>query len=284
MPAQQLVVECPYAVSLAHTVSSHGWVGLSPWSWDREHGVLSRGDRLPSGGVVSIRVSQRSPHSFHVEVEPEDTDTAGREAVRGIVTRWLSTEWDPEPAVEVAGPIDRKIARFIEDGGGRFLRGSTFYEDFAKTVCTIQIAWSGTQRMVAALIDEIGAGLFPTPGEVIDAEEGGLRERARLGFRAPQLLEATQTMLDRGLIDEHGRETEKQMTYDELIGLRGIGPYAASHVMMLQHDYSRVPIDSEVTRHYGERHGLKPDEIEPFLDQWGDFRVLGHHLQRREGG
>ena len=283
MPAQQLVIECAHPVALAHTVSIHGWVGLSPWAWDGEAGVLSRRDRLPSGGAASIRVSQHSPRSFSVEVEPEDTNSAGREAVRGIVARWLSTDWDPEPAVEVAGPIDPKIARFIKDGGGRFLRGSTFYEDFAKTVCTIQIAWSGTKRMVAALIDEIGGGLFPTPGQVVDAGEAGLRERARLGFRAPQLLEATQTMLGRGLMDEHGRESEGRITYEELIGMRGIGPYAASHVMMLLHDFSRVPIDSEVTRHYGERHGLKPDEIEPFLDQWGDYRVLGHHLQRREG-
>ena len=136
--------------------------------------------------------------------------------------------------------------------------------------------------MVRSLVDLLGNGMFPTPTQVLDSGEAELREKIRLGFRAPQLLEATQTMLDQGLMDTYGRESGENITYEELISMRGIGPYSASHVMMMMHDFSRIPIDSAVTRHYRNHHGLKPEEIEPFLSTWGEYRALGHYLQRRE--
>ena len=146
----------------------------------------------------------------------------------------------------------------IGEGGGRFLRGSTFYEDFAKTMCTIQIAWSGTKRMVASLVDEIGDGLFPSPRNVLDAGEAALRGRAYLGFRAPQLLKATEELLKSGLMEESGRGAEGLITYEEMIRLRGIGPYAASHIRMLLHDFSRIPVDSEVSRFSVSATGWPP--------------------------
>ena len=243
--------------------------------------MLSRVDRLPSGGIASIKVAQQSQRSFRVAVEPSEAGPVHVDDMRAIVSRWLSLNWDPAPAIDVASRISPQVAAFIRDGGGRFLRGSTFYEDFAKTVCTIQIAWSGTQRMVKSLIDEIGDGVFPTPLRVLDAGEATLRETARLGFRAPQLLAATERLIERGLMNEMGQESEGRITYEELIGLRGIGPYAASHTMALLHDFSRIPVDSEATRYYGERHGLAPDQIEAFFDRWGEYRFLGHQLSGR---
>ena len=178
----------------------------------------------------------------------------------------------------MASRLDPAIATLIREGGGRFLRGSTFYEDFAKTMCTIQIAWSGTKRMVASLVDQVGDGLFPTPRNRLDAGEAALRGNARLGFRAPQLMEATEELLKRGLMDESGRGAEGLITYEELIRLRGIGPYAGSHIAMLLHDFSRIPVDSGVSRIFRERHGLAPEEIAGFFDRWGEYRVLGYML------
>ena len=278
MSPAPFVVESPHRISLRHTVKSHGWVGLSPWVWNEENGVLSRPDRLPAGSSAWIEVTQQSPRAFRVVADPSEARQIDVDEVRAAVCRWLSTTWDPAPAIDVAVRLSPEIATFIKDGGGRFLRGSTFYEDFVKTVCTIQISWSGTQRMVAALVDKIGDGLFPTPRQVLDAGEAVLRKRARLGFRSPQLIESTGELLRRGLMDELGREARSRVTYEELVELRGIGPYAASHMMALLHDFGRIPIDSEATRYYAQRHGLTPAEIEPFFDSWGDYRFLGHRL------
>ena len=281
MDAVKTTLHPQYNVDLRSTVRSHGWVSLEPWRWDDELGALSRRDRLSSGRAARIEAAQ--PEGGRIEVqatgeglEGDDADEAAR-----LVGRWLSADWDPAGAIAAARRVSPEAAAIIENGGGRLLRCSTFYEDFVKTVCTIQIAWSGTQRMAAALIDSIGGGLFPSPGRVLDAGEAGLRGRAGVGFRARALIEATETMLARGMIDQSGRAANGPVSYDDLIDLWGIGPYAAGHMAVLQHDFNRVPIDSEVTAFCRQRYGIEPDEIPAFFDPWGEFRFLGYRLTKR---
>ncbi len=272
------ILDNPHGVSLYQTVRSHGWVDLRPWVWDGEAQRLSRTERLASGQIVSIDVAQESAPDLSISVEGDGVGTAEVAHVPPVVRRWLSLDWDPQPAVDVASDVDAKLATFLRNGGGRLLRGSTFYEDFVKTVCTIQINWAGTKRIVGTLIDEIGGGFVPSPAQVIGAGEDGLREKARLGFRARGLVESTERLLERGLIDEQGNGESDRLIYEELIALRGIGPYAASHLRLLLHDFSRIPIDSEVTKYCRDRLGLASDEIQPFFERWGQYRFLGYRF------
>ena len=268
-----------HKLSLRATVESHGWVRLAPWHWDGCRERLSRPDRLSSGAVAQIAVRQTGPAELRVEIDGA-LDRRGEEEVCGMVERWLSVGWDPSPAMEKARRIDPAIAGRIEAGGGRLLRCSTFYEDFAKTVCTINISWAGTLRMCSGLVREIGDGVFPTPRQVLDAGLDALSDGVRMGFRSRVLYEATATLLDRGLMDEAGRGREEAIAYDDLLSIRGIGPYAASHAAALLHDYSRVPVDSEVRRFCSERYGLGEDEIDAYFEAWGEYRFLGYKLTR----
>ena len=266
-------------VSLRMTVESHGWVGLAPWNWDGTAEALSRTDLL--GGPTTITVTQSGPRSMEVRAEGEGGEAFGD--VEAIVRRWLSLDWDPAEAIQVASAVDVDVADAIRRGGGRFLRGSTFYEDYLKTVCTVQINWAGTKRMAGRLVQEIGEGYVPTPIQILDAGEAALRERASLGFRAKGIVVSTEKLLADGLVDEAGLAAEGLLTYDVLIGLHGIRPYAASHLRVLLHDFSRVPVDSEVTSYFRDRHGIGPKEVEPFLERWGDYKFLGYRLSRRLG-
>ena len=276
MASQVLTISSSYDVSLSMTVQSHGWVALEPWKWDEEAGELSRTDLL--GGATTITVAQSGPRA--IEVRAEGTDVSGVEAT---VRRWLSLDWDPTEAIETASAVDGEVADVIRQGGGRFLRGSNFYEDYLKTVCTVQINWAGTRRMASRLVQEIGEGFVPTPVQVLDAGEAALRERASMGFRAKGIMVSTERLLRDGLVDESGVGAEGLVTYEALIGLHGIGPYAASHLRVLLHDFSRVPVDSEVTKFFRERHGIGPKEVEGFLERWGEYRFLGYRLSRRLG-
>ncbi len=267
----------PYPVSLHSTVRSHGWVMLAPWGWDDSTGVLWRSDRLSSGRVARTQATQPAADRIEVAVDGDGLNVSDVEEATGLARRWLSLEWDPVEAIDAASKVDPEAARTIERGGGRLLRSSTFYEDFVKTVCTIQIAWSGSLRMVEALVDARG-GLFPAPADVLALGDAGLRERG-LGFRARSLYEGTETMLDRGLIDEAGRAAGP-VGYDDLIDLWGIGPYAAAHMAVLQHDFSRIPVDSEVTSYCRDRYGIGPKEIDAHFEPWGEFRFLGYRLTK----
>ena len=278
MGTVKTMLTLPYPVSLRSTVRSHGWVSLAPWGWDDSACVLWRRDMLSSGRVVRIQATQPEADRIEVEVAGDGLSRRDLDEAAGLVRRWLSLDWNPTEALAAARETDPLAAETIESGGGRLLRCSTFYEDFIKTVCTIQIAWSGSLRMVAALV-EAGDGLFPTPARILEMGDAGLRERGT-GFRARSLFEGTETMLERGLIDEAGHTASGPVSYDDLLALWGIGPYAAAHMAVLQHDFSRIPVDSEVASYCRDRYGIGPKEIDAHFEPWGDFRFLGYRLTK----
>jgi len=189
--------------------------------------------------------------------------------------RWLSADWPPASAVAALCEDEALIAR----GGGRLLRCSSFYEDFVKTVLTINTSWSSTCRMAAALVTEPGDGAFPSPEAVLDYGEARLRERAKLGFRATTIVSATHRLLDDGTIDADGGGSPENLGYDYLVSLKGIGPYAAAHCRVLLHDFSRLPVDSGVIAYLRERHGCDPAEFAASRS-WGPYLALGYRLAR----
>jgi N-glycosylase/DNA lyase len=160
------------------------------------------------------------------------------------------------------------------------LRCSTFYEDFIKTLLTVNTSWSGTCRMVAALVAEPGRGAFPLPGMVVGYGEERLRNVAKLGFRAPVAVAATRRMLDDGVLDAAGNSDPARLDYDYLLSLKGIGPYAAAHCRMLLHDFSRIPVDSVVVAHLRDRHGTTPAEFIAARAECGPYLGLGYRLLR----
>jgi N-glycosylase/DNA lyase len=266
-----------WPIDLALTVASHGWAYLAPWTWDPDRRVLSRLERI-GDRVGTVAVSQSDHHSISIRCdgfgdaeEPEILRRAGR---------WISAEWDPAAAIaalRISFPDD---AALIAAGGGRLLRCSTFYEDFIKTLLTINTSWSGTCRMTAALVAEPGGGAFPLPEAVIDYGEDRLRRIAKLGFRAPTAVAATERMLVEGLLDRDGHGREDRLDHDYLVSLKGIGPYAAAHCRMLLHDFSRIPIDSVVVAHLRERHDTSPTEFIAARAECGAYLGLGYRLMR----
>ena len=154
----EILLPLAFPIDLALTVASHGWADLAPWRWDPETGVLARGERI-GGELGTIAAVQREPAAIIVRWDGFGAN-AGPEIIRRV-ERWLSADWDPADAVALLG----EDAALIGRGGGRMLRCSTFYEDFVKTVLTINTAWSSTCRMAASLVAEPGAAP-PDPNRV----------------------------------------------------------------------------------------------------------------------
>jgi N-glycosylase/DNA lyase len=194
--------------------------------------------------------------------------------------RWVSAEWDPAAAVAALGIGLVEEAALIARGGGRILRCSTFYEDFVKTVLTVNTSWSGTCRMTAALVAEPGGGVFPEPAAILDYGEERLRRIAKLGFRAPVVMAATQRLLDDSVIDAAGNGNDALLDHEYLVSLKGIGPYAAAHCRMLLQDFSRIPVDSVVVAHLKEKHDTTPQEFIAARAECGIYLGLGYRLMR----
>jgi 3-methyladenine DNA glycosylase/8-oxoguanine DNA glycosylase len=272
-----LELELAWPIDLALTVASHGWVHLEPWRWDTETGTLSHAERI--GGLHgTLTMRQTDPVTLAVAWDGSaDVDPA---EILGRAARWVSAEWDPAAAIAALDAGFVEEAALIARGGGRILRCSTFYEDFVKTVLTVNTSWSGTCRMSAALVAEPGGGAFPLPAAIIDYGEERLRRLAKLGFRAPVVVAATQRLLDEGTIDAAGNGDTERLDHDYLVSLKGIGPYAAAHCRMLLQDFSRIPVDSVVVAHLRERHETTPEEFIAARAACGAYLGLGYRLMR----
>jgi 3-methyladenine DNA glycosylase/8-oxoguanine DNA glycosylase len=270
-------LELDWPVDLGLTVASHGWVHLEPWRWEPESGTLSRADRI-DGRIGMIAVRQRDATTLAVSWDGFSNSAKTEILLRA--GRWVSAEWSPAAAVAALATGFADEAALVARGGGRLLRCSTFYEDFIKTLLTVNTSWSGTCRMTAALVAEPGRGAFPLPGEVIDYGEERLRQIAKLGFRAPTAVAATRRMLDDGVIDPAGHGAAERLDHDYLISHKGIGPYAAAHCRMLLHDFSRIPVDSVVVAHLRERHDTTPEAFIAARAECGIYLGLGYRLMR----
>ena len=115
---------------------------------------------------------------------------------------------------------------------------------------------------------------------MLEYGEARLRERAKLGFRAPTVVSATRR-LRRRRRDRLCRERRPaRLDHDYLIAIKGIGPYAAAHCRLLLHDFARIPVDSSVTAYLRDRHGCDPAAFAAARSGWGAYLALGYRLAR----
>ena len=269
-------------ISLCKTVHSHGWAWLAPWYWDDEKKCLQRLEQVAPLTIAKLDLRQKNDNAIHVDIE--STATLARQEKQLLLSklhRCFSLDWDNTEAISRAEQLDAKVATFLKQGGGRYLRGSCFFEDFIKTICTVNASWAYTTQMAKRFIDTLGNGCFPSPLEVLAAGAGVLQKQVRMGYRAEVVFNATRFLLENGVIDERGNVDPTTLSYDFLLQMRGIGPYAAAHTMVLLHDYSMLPVDCEVTAYCQKQLGLEAKQIVPHFEKWGDYKFLGYSIGRQ---
>ncbi|HYF27704.1 MAG TPA: hypothetical protein VD931_18325, partial [Baekduia sp.] len=171
-------------------------------------------------------------------------------------------------------------------GAGRLMRAQTVFEEVVKTICTTNCAWSATVRMTEALVRELGepatgedpAGIwhaFPTPQAMAAAPEAFYADVARAGYRGRSLRELAQQVASGALDLERlaaypGSDDELEA---ELLALRGVGPYAAAHIMLLLGRHSRLVLDSWTRPTWARISGRKAKD-ETIVRR---FRRYGEH-------
>jgi 3-methyladenine DNA glycosylase/8-oxoguanine DNA glycosylase len=132
-------------------------------------------------------------------------------------------------------------------GAGRMLASPTVFEDVVKTICTTNCAWSGTVRMVGAVVEGLGGGAFPDAGAMAKAPAKFYRDRARAGYRGAYLKSLARDVasgaLDLELLRPERGLSDAQVE-EQLLLLPGVGPYACAHIMMLLGRYHRLIFDS----------------------------------------
>lgn len=283
--------------SLPAVARSHGWVRLAPFTWDDTTGLLTYVDRLSSGRVVVLRVTE-APGGVRVGVDgdlapAEAGDAAEIEEVADHVSWMLGLERDFSDFYAAARG-EPKLAKSVARGAGRVLRCPTVFEDVVKTILTTNTQWGGTIRMAASLVDLYGEAApetgvdgvskraFPAPERLAALEADALRQEARLGYRAPYVLELAQGvasgMLDLEALKDPGMPTTEAR--QRLLGLKGVGDYAAANLLAILGHTDYIPVDSWALKmvsqefHGGEAVG-RP-EVEAAFERWGRWKGLAY--------
>jgi 3-methyladenine DNA glycosylase/8-oxoguanine DNA glycosylase len=174
-------------------------------------------------------------------------------------------------------------------GAGRMLASPTVFEDVIKTICTTNCAWSGTVRMVIALVEKLGEGAFPEPRVMARAPEKFYRDVARAGYRGAYLKKLAADVAA-GALDLEALRPEFGLPDAEvekkLLELPGVGPYACAHIMMLLGRYHRLIFDSWTRPAYlrlsGRRRASDAAIVRAFRG-YGAFAGLAFWLQLTHG-
>ena len=283
-------VSLPFDFQAAAT--SHGWAALSPFRWEAEAGALQRTQQLTGGTVVELRLQPHgSTPAITIDVESIVPLTPAEETeVHRAVQRMLRLDEDFGDLYR----LQTKLAHHpldISPGGGRLLRCPTLFEDMVYTLCTTNIAWSGTKRMVKLLTEKLGRPYpgsetqraFPDAAAIAAAGPDVLRRETGLGYRSAYVWQlagdVAEGKLNLAEFEQPERPTDD--LYKAVRRLKGFGDYATSTVLMLLGRYDRLAIDSAlrtfVTRKYfNGQPPPKEADIRAIYEPWGKWRYLAY--------
>jgi N-glycosylase/DNA lyase len=190
---------------------------------------------------------------------------------------------------------DDSALAWAAGGAGRMMRSPTVFEDVVKTICTTNCTWSATERMVGALVRELGRPAtgapeqraFPTPQATAEAGEPFFRDVAKAGYRGPYL-RALASDVAEGRLDLEALndpELPDAEVSERLLALAGVGPYAMAHMMMLLGRYRPLILDSWTRPTYRRLSGrprVTDKGIERAFRRYREFAGLAFWLTLTE--
>jgi 3-methyladenine DNA glycosylase/8-oxoguanine DNA glycosylase len=274
-------------VDLFRTITSHGVADLPPGHIDEDARTYTTTLVLPTAQPRTILVREGRPGFARVEVEGRELGAAAARNLTAAVRQILNL--DEDLAEFYALVRDDPELSWAARGAGRMLRAPTVFEAVVKTICTTNVAWSATVRMVTALVDNLGeqsAGgvrAFPTPEAMAGSPESFYRNIVRAGYRSAYL-RALAVGVAEGTINLEELGASNDLPDDEvavrLLALPGIGPYATAHLMMLLGRHSRLILDSWTRPKYARVRGRKAADktIERRFRRYGDYAGLAFWL------
>jgi len=286
-------MNAPCMFDLRSLLHAHGWIDLLPNFLHANGNGFERVEALPGGQVVLLRMSEESggglkkiiAHVQHTQrISQKDLDE-----LRARVTRMLRLDEDFEEFYALCSRA-RAPWNQMPAGWGRLLRSPTVFEDLVKVICTTNMQWGGTKRMVSELVNNYGKPFaeqaclkcFPNPSEIAAIPFTQFQSSLRLGYRAAYVHELAVRMLenpqDFNFLNDH--RMPAQELKKNLLGIKGIGNYAAASMLMLLGCYDAIPVDSVfrtfMRRKYCPDSQIDLQRIDALYAKWGKWKFLAY--------
>lgn len=279
--SRRYLLDAPEGFSLRHSIESHGWYDLLPFRYNENSGALTYTFIAARGGEPStIEISAGGETGIEVL-----TDGIGKAETNRVLARLFRFD---EPLDEFYGLIEGRPGLEWAGvvGAGRLLRSATVYEDLVKTICTTNCSWGLTKKMVTNLVELLGEKspsgerAFPTPAAMAAAGVGFYKDEVRAGYRSLYLLELAEAVAAGVLEPESWLRAD--VPTNELRGeikkVKGIGDYAADHLLKLLGRYEGLALDSWLRSGFYKKHNKGktcPDsKIERHYKNFGRWKGL----------
>ena len=280
----KFTLETPADFSFYATVHAHGWRDLAPFHWDETGRTLARIEQADSGQVIRLAVREAAGGGLEIET---DADGGEAEIVRKI-RRIFQLDLD------VAGfhrfcASRPELAHIPQKKQGRILRSPTLWEDAVKVILTTNTTWGQTRTMTRRFVAEWGAAhtsdpevrAFPLPQRIAALNFEHFANAAKVGYRAAALYELAKRITE---AQDFEAWNDCSLTTDELrralLGLRGIGPYAAACLMLYLGRPDKVNSDSWARTLVGRELGrsVSDADVHAFFADYGEWRGLVYHF------
>src|ERR1043166_2616280 len=177
-------------------------------------------------------------------------EPATRKIVRDI--RHIFRLDDDLAAFYQATQSEPEFAWIAQQGAGRLLRSPTGFEDLVKMICTTNCSWALTEKMVTALVHQLGTSAddgrksFPSAAVMAQQTHAFYRDKIRAGYRAPYLRELAQRVASDELNVESWLRNNAPLSdlIKQMKGVKGVGNYAAENLLKLVGRYDGLALDS----------------------------------------
>ncbi len=267
-------------------VHSHGWRQLAPFDYNESAGTLGYTLQLANARVIHLTLSSST------DGLRADTSKLNKTEQREVTDKlhWMFGLDQDFSGFYHASRLEPKLAHAQKQTLGRVLRSPTLFEDVIKTIFTTNTLWAATRNMTKKLVEEFGAPMapgnnatrksFPTPEAIAASNPEYIKEKIRVGYRAP----AVHELAVRVASGKYDLETLKHSNLPtpklrkELMRLKGIGPYAAANLLMLLGRHDFIPIDSialtVVSHEWYKGRPITAKEVEQRFEKWGAYKGL----------
>jgi N-glycosylase/DNA lyase len=245
----EISISTPREFSFKRTVISHGWCELPPFHLDRENWLLTRTLDLKEAKPVTITISA-TKRAVRISASRRLNQAAADKVVKDV-RHMLRLDDNIEEFYRLL--VDDNDFNWIPiQGAGRLLRSPTVFEDLVRMILTTNCSWAFTEKMVAALVENLGREssdghrTFPTPEAMALMPLKFYVKEVRAGYRSEYL----KLLADRtasGELDVEAWFKSPLSTTDlmkEMRSVKGVGPYAAENVLKLLGRYDGLALDS----------------------------------------
>lgn len=285
-----LSIKKPYI--LPSTLRSHGWVSLPPNIPDEKVESFSRVERLSSGNVINLHAASPGREFPKIIVTVKHEDALLQVEHNEIIKRVRYMLRLDENLQGFYDLCEKKGGKWknLTEGRGYLLRSPEIFEDLVKVICTTNIQWGGTKRMVKELVDSFGVPFpgdttlrsFPSPESISSISLEDFKDRVRLGYRTGYIYElcARITSGDLKLNDLINAKTPTAEVKKRLIAIKGVGNYAASSMLMLLGRYDQIPVDTVfrnfMSAKYFQDKQFSEEEGLSIYEEWGQWKYLAY--------